>query len=199
MTRITTLLVITLITLTGCKSQGGKVGAGEVTQGERESTRIQLVELEEFADQAATDLIRDLAELPELGAQTRNTPELNGVTPKPTIFIGDLANQTDIVSTRDFEIVARKITSTLLSSRVGREQIKFIERSARVNAIAESEGVTRTPPTLEGGQTYALTGNFYRSARGDTQSYFLEYTLIRLEDGQIVFSTTYDSKRVIDN
>ncbi|WP_428387279.1 hypothetical protein [Mucisphaera sp.] len=197
--KLLTVLSLMVLLVAGCGERTGFFDLGETTEGERRSAQVQLTELEVFADEAATELIRDLAELPVLGLQTRNTPELGGASSeKPTIFIGDLSNDTDIVSTRDFEIVARKITGTLINSRVGRQQIRFIERSARVNAIAASEGILRDNPDLDPEMTYALSGNFYRTTRGGTNLYYLEFNLIQLGSGQIVFNNSYESKRVVD-
>ncbi|QDU70241.1 hypothetical protein [Mucisphaera calidilacus] len=194
---LTALAAATLLILPlGCADNSGRYGLGETTEGEQKSKQIQFTELQEFAEQAATNLLADLAEIPELGKQTHSAPEIEGETPKPVIYIGDLVNETDIVSTRDFEILARKITGTLINSRVGREQIRFIEKRARVDAIAATENVNRDAPDLDAKMTYSLTGNFYRTGRGDTQYYYLDFSLIRLHDAQIVFRDDYESKRV---
>lgn len=192
------LAIATALTFSlGCVSDNsGRYGLGEVTEGEEQSNQIQFVELQEFAEQAATTLLSELSEIPELGAQTQNSPEINGATPKPVIYVGDLVNETDIVSTRDFEILARKVTGTLLNSRVGREQIRFIEKKGRVNAIAALEDIKRDAPDLDPKMTYALTGNFYRTNRGDAQYYYLDFDVVRLHDAQIVFRDSYESKRV---
>jgi len=190
--RWTSLMITMAIGLTawGCASQPtGRIEVGQTTRAERESGLIQPTALIEFSDQVPRALIQDL----------RSSPRLAKIDGPIVVLMGDLNNQTGMVGTDEFEMVASRIRSNLINSSA--DQLVFLERRARVARVAEREGVvnaetgTAERADLSAATTYLLSGDFYLVNRGNTNLYYMEFMLVHTETTELVFSEKYDVKQ----
>ncbi len=183
------------LVLMGCRSEpGGRIDLSRTTYAERKSGLILPETLIEFSDQVAQRVVADL----------RNIPEVRDVDGPVTILVGDINNRTDAVSSSEFEMVASRLRSRLINSDVARGKLRFVERRARMNRIADREAVGTVeapsgPENYNPNATFALNGDFYRigrSGENDMNQYYMEFQLVSFATNNIVFSDTYDVKQL---
>ncbi len=187
------LIALLLVVSAGCDStQRGRIDVYETTEAETYSDRVLPVALTEFSDQVPQALMADLAML----------PEFSGGTPK-TILLGDLDNQTQIVPTTDFEMMAQRIRNQLINSRVARDRMRFVERRKRIERLADRERVVTDTETgtfdtgdYDAQDSYWLLGDFYRVNRKNVNQYYMQFQLVHAATNEIVFSDRYDVKQV---
>ncbi len=185
-----------LLVLSACQDPaghtGGRVGTTDTTDPEARSRKVLPAALIEFSDQAPRELVAKLMEIPAIR---------DAITPV-TVILGDMNNQTQIVSTNDFEMMARRMRNNLINSDFARGKLSFVQDRSRVEALASREqvvtetGTTAAPPAYQAGSTYALIGDFYRVRRGDMNQYYMEFQLVSFATNQIVFSDRFDVKQL---
>lgn len=191
------LALTAAVALAGCSHPGGRVDPSYTTEAERKSGLILPEALLEFSDSAPRELVADLAELPEL------TSDVDG---RATILLGDINNQTDAVSTSEFEMMTKRMRSNLLNSDIARSELRFTEARRRMSRIAEREqvGTTEAPAVAtayDPAKTFALNGDFYRVGRAAdeqrTNLYYMEFTLTSFgPQPEIIWSEKYEVKQV---
>lgn len=187
------LLAVGAVALTGCMPRGeghGRMDPTATDRTERESREILPATLIEFSDDAADHVLRTL----------RDIDEIEQAEGRATVILGDLNNQTRIVSTNDFEVMARRLRGNLLNSDAG-EQLAFVERRTRMEGLAARErigdgGRPVDVPDYDPATTYTLNGNFYRISRGDTDLYYMDFELVHFESNRIVNQVSTDAKRL---
>ncbi len=181
----------------GCSEpkQTGRIPTSATTLPEKDSAKVLPAALDEFADQAPRNLVQQLSGLPIV----RDTPG------QVTVILGDINNQTSIVSSTDFEFAMAKMRNKLINSRFASDKLVFVEKRARLGRLAAREDVVNKnpdaqkavgPDAYDAQTTYTLNGDFYRVARGDTQTYYMEFQLVNFATNQIVFSDSYEVKQV---
>lgn len=174
----------------GCKTEGGRVDISETTSSEKDSGDILPIAYVEFSDEAAQQLIQDLSHIDEI----RDAPE------PVTILIGDINNKTGRIPSSEFEMVASRLRNNLIRSRIARNEMKFVERRARMERIAERERVGSVevpagPDDYDPATTFSLNTDAYLVSRGDTKQYYLEFTLSHFASNVIVDSFRYEMKQ----
>lgn len=190
-------LAALVLPLAGCfgpphGEASGRRDVTDTTGAEQASPKILPVALIEFSDQAPRELVRDL----------NNIPRIRDTQGPVTIIMGDINNRTRIVSSDDFEVAARRLRNNLINSDFAQSKMTFVERRQRMERLADresvaSEGLLASPPDYDPQLTYALNGDFYRVARGDTNLYYMEFQLVSFATNEIVFSNRYDLKQVV--
>lgn len=201
-------LVLPFALLSGCSSppqsqDNYRREVTDTTRAERNDARVTTTELSEFSDQVVAQLTADLKGVPELNER------------RVTVIFGDMENKTGIVSSTDFEAFRSRIRQKLLQSKSVLQNIRFIEnkqkfedlykREAGTSRDLLQEGGARTGPSrdLNPDYTFFLNGEFYRVSRTGSnietsQMYGLSYNLMRMGNGEVVWSSApYESKRVI--
>ena len=189
------LLAVGLIVLAGCQRghPGGRIDPGVTTEAERtdRAGRILPIALREFSDQAAQQLIQALPDVRHIRDQEDRV----------TVILGDLNNQTRVVSTNDFETLQRQLRSNLLNARPATDRLTFVERRDRMQRLAEREriaddGFLADPPDYDPRTTYTLNGNFHRVNRGGTNFYYMDFELVHFATNEIVFNTSYEVNQI---
>lgn len=188
---IALLLVAATLVAAGCDTPGRRIDVSETTEAELNSERILPVALIEFSSQAPQRLTQDLAALPII----RDTPG------PVTVFLGDIDNRTGVVSSNDFEMAMSRMRNRLINSNVASSKIRWVERRARMQRLAERERVASgeylaDPEDYDPKTTYVLNGDFYRVGRGDTNQYYMQFNLVHFGSNQIVWTDDYDVKQV---
>jgi len=185
-------LSLSVLLAIGCQQERrARIDPYETTKSEEQKPQVLPVTLLEFSDQAAVRLIQDLQNVPEI----RDDPALSRV------ILGDIENQTQIVSTSDFEVAIRRLRNQLINNDLSGEKLSFVERRARVTRLAEREqvvgveGDTAAPPDYDAATTYALNGDFIRVNRGRVNLYYMEFTLVSFATNRIVWSDRYEVKQ----
>jgi hypothetical protein len=194
-------LALTAAALTACDSppsgaRGSRVDPGITTKAERHSAKITPVSLIEFSDQASQRLAQDIAEMPEIRG-------LNDGGQRATIILGDINNKTGVVSSNDFEMMTRRMRQNLLTSNYARDRMKFVTERARMSAIRERELVgpnegNAEPANYDAANSFALNGDFYRVARGNTNRYYMEFQLVSFKTNEIVWSDRYEMGKIAE-
>jgi len=185
--------------LAACKSDpagrtGGRVGITDTTSDEAASRKVLPAALIEFSDQAPRELVAKLMDI----------PAIRDASGPVTVILGDMNNQTQIVSTNDFEMMARRMRNNLINSDFASGKLSFVQDRSRVEAIATREqvvgatGTTAAPPAYQAENTYALIGDFYRVTRRQMNQYYMEFQLVSFATNQIVFSDRFDVKQLRD-
>ncbi|MEX0776652.1 MAG: hypothetical protein WD042_13195 [Phycisphaeraceae bacterium] len=193
------VLVIASFLLVGCNEPDtlhrGRVDSTETSAGEPTSAQIYSAAMLEFADQVAADLPQKLIEIPDLWLRNGD---------KPTVIMGDINNKTYVVSSNDFEVVRSRIRHGLLQSPHVRQRVNFVENRARMEALSQREQVGTTqgaggPEPYDARTAWALNGDFYRihreSGRGDTNQYYMEFTLTNFATNQVLAMPKYELKQ----
>ena len=201
MTRwIPCLLLVTLpITLTACDNpprgdRDGRIGTTSTTEAEWRDARVLPASLTEFSDQVAQRLAMDLAVIPDLAA-------INEQGGRATVLVGDILNKTGNVATEEFELVRSRLRNNLLTSGYVKDRLRFVENRARLESIRARENVAPSETATNAYDpetTFALNGDFYRISRGSTNQYYMEFQLVSLSTGEILFSDRYDAKQSTD-
>lgn len=177
----------------GCQnyrgSSGGRLDVNSTTEAEWDSAKVLPASLVEFSDQASRQIVQDLV----------NLPRIRDNAGRVTVILGDINNKTGIVSSTEFEVVTARLRNNLINSDLARPTLRFVERRARMQDLAAREGVASDqiladPPDYDPQTTYALNGDFYRIARGETNQYYMEVQLVHFGSNEIVFSDRYDAK-----
>jgi len=192
------LLLVSIVSL-GCVPRGdssGRIGAYETDDRETRSDRILPVTITEFSDNAAEEIVSELANIEpvqRIAASGR----------RATIVLGDINNQTRNVPSDEFELMRRRLRSNLIGSELARRQLRFVEQRFRVAEIEQRE---LGPQPGTDGQTevltypkdtsFALNLDVYRINRGAVNQYYLEATLTSFETGEILLSFATDAKQV---
>lgn len=164
----------------------GRVSPTTTTPAEARSQQVLPASLLEFADQAARDLARDLADERIYGISDNDV--------LVTVVFGDIVNKTQIVSTADFEMARAQIRTKLMQSDLVRKKVRFVENRQRMEELrarewGSAEGVTvkRFNPAY----TYFLNGTMYRVARDGSNLYSMNFELTSFETGELVFVNNY--------
>jgi hypothetical protein len=168
----------------------GRVSATTTTPAEARSQQVLPASLMEFADQAARDLARDLSDQRIYGISDNEV--------LATIVFGDILNQTQIVSSADFEMARVRMRNQLMQSDLVRTKVRFVENRQRMEELrarewGSAEGVTvkRFNPA----HTFFLNGTMYRVARNGSNLYQMTFELTAFETGELVFTNEYLEKR----
>lgn len=168
----------------------GRVSPTTTTPAEARSQQVLPASLLEFADQAARDLARDLANERIYGISDNDV--------LVTVVFGDIVNKTQIVSTADFEMARTQIRNKLMQSDLVRKKVRFVENRQRMEELrarewGSAEGVTvkRFNPAY----TFFLNGTMYRVARDGSNLYSMNFELTSFETGELVFATDYIEHR----
>jgi len=189
---LATAVVGSLLFAAGCTGKSGRIGTMGTTEAEARDRRVVPVVLFEFSDAVPRRLAQDLANLPVLGASQGPA----------TVTLGDINNKTQIVSTDEFELMARRIRSSLINATPAGDKLVFVENRSRVQSLAQreqvasSQGVPAGPDNYDPQNTYALNADVYSIARDNTVVYYMEVQLVHFASNQIVFSDNYASKQV---
>lgn len=188
-------LVLGAALAAGCNppqgDRGSRVDPGTVTTAERRSPGVLPTDLKEFSDQVSQRVAQDIAMIPEI----KNAPG------RVTVIVGDINNKTGIVSSNDFEYVRSRLRNNLLQSAYVKDKIRFVENRARMSGLRERELVgpnanNAEPPNYDPATTFALNGDFYRIARGDSNLYYMEFQLVHFKSNEIVFSDRYEERKI---
>lgn len=185
------LAATTGVLLTGCAKETGRIPVSETTPAERDAAKVLPVALIEFSDQVPQHLCQQLA----------GTPHIADTPGQVTVILGDLVNKTQIVPSTDFEMASQRLRNNLINSSYARDKLKFVENRARLDRLAAREGVVDQegmsgPPAYDPQTTYTLNGDFYRVARHDTNSYYMQFQLVHFATNEIVFSDRYEVKQI---
>jgi hypothetical protein len=181
-----------LLVITACDTtKRGRLDPYETTREEARSDKVSTTALLEFSDQVPDRLIQDLYDLPII----RDTDG------RVNVLIGDFNNQTRIVPTSDFEMIAQRIRNELINSKVATSKLRFTEKRARVERLAAGEKVLNPDgspvdaPAYDATRTYLLLGDFYRTNRANTNLYYMQFQLVNTASNDIVFSDRYEVKQ----
>lgn len=173
--------------------RAGRRGATDVTAEEAESRRILPGALIEFSDQVAEQMAADIADIPRV----RDTDD------RVTVILGDIENNTGIVSTNDFEMMMHRMRNRLNKEPATKSKLRFVERRARMLDLAQREGVAREdgttgPDAYDPETTYALNGTIYRVNRGSVNLYYMDVQLTHFASNELVEQFFYETKRDSD-
>lgn len=184
----------------GCAPTGsssGRIDSRTTTKAERESGKMYTADLDSAADEVAQALVLDLNRLAEEDFGDY----------RATVIFGDILNKTGTMSTNEFELVRSRIRSKLMGSRDVRNNLRFVEKSRRVQDLNEREygggeedllGEGRragnAPERTPKDYTFYLNGDANAIHRGSTKKYYLEFQLSRASDGELVFLKSYEMK-----
>ncbi len=175
--------------LAGCATsgpshRGGRVDPGTTTAGDRASGKVYIADLDESSDRIAEALIEDLSYL----AQN----DIDNAAGKSTLVYGDIDNRTTHMPTRDFQVARDRIQDMLINSRLFRQHFRIIDSMDRFEALRQQEGQIGSPRTLDPSNTYFLNGNASELDRDTTRKYYFNFQLMRMGDGEIIFSKRYE-------
>lgn len=186
------ICAVAFLGLTACDTtKRGRLDPYETTKQEKRSDQVSTTALLEFSDQVPDRLIQDLYDLPIV----RDTDG------KVNLLIGDFNNQTRIVPTSDFEMLAQRIRNQLINSQVATSKLRFTEKRARIERLADGEKVLNPDgspidaPAYDATKTYLLLGDFYRTNRANTNLYYMQFQLVNAASNDIVFSNSYEMKQ----
>ncbi len=197
MSRASTSRVFLLLVASGALAAGGcqnpptgqsegRIPVGQSTSAEAQDPRPLPDDLVDFSDRLSESLIRDLPGVPAL----MNAPE------RVTLLYGQIDNRTGIVPSDEFEMVRERMKDNLLKSRTFNERFRFLVDRATLEQIRSREvydaavGERFNRPT-----TYVINGSMFRSARGPTNFYYMNFELMNFDTGELVWSERYESKR----
>ncbi len=113
------------------------------------------------------------------------------------LFIGDIANNTR-TATGDFELINRRIKSTLMKNGMFRDNVQVRETSSRVRDLSRRERSTPTDKPVGGAddtapeEVFFLNGTASSTTRRSESQYFLEYELMRESNGELVWNEGYE-------
>ncbi|MFW6060513.1 MAG: hypothetical protein ACODAQ_10035 [Phycisphaeraceae bacterium] len=174
-------------------ARAGRVGMTDVTTEEARSGRILPGALIEFSDQVAEEMAADIAGIPRV----RDTEE------RVTVVLGDIENNTGVVSTNDFEMMMHRMRNRLNNQPPTQEKLRFVERRGRMLDLAQREGVAREdgttgPDAYDPETTYALNGTVYRVGRGSVNLYYMDVQLTHFASNELVAQFMYETKRDSD-
>jgi hypothetical protein len=177
-------------------ARGSRVDPGITTKAERHSAKITPVSLVEFSDQASQRLAQDIGAMPEIRG-------LNDSGKRATIIVGDINNKTGIVSSNDFEMMRSRLRQNLLTSNYARDRMKFVTERARMGAIRDRERVgpnenNAEPANYDAESSFALNGDMYRVARGNTNRYYMEFQLVSFATNEIIWSDRYEMGKIAE-
>jgi PBP1b-binding outer membrane lipoprotein LpoB len=180
--------------------RSGRIPVEDSTEAETNDRAVQPSDLASSSDVVAQSLAADIDRLVD--------QDFGGY--RISLKFGDIENKTRHVATTDFEYVRDRIRSKLMSSRVIRDNVKFLEGRQRVedlnarenggggDILNEGSGSGNAPAATNPQYTFYLNGNMYEVSRGSGQSatdlYYMKYQLTRASDGEIVFEKDYEVK-----
>lgn len=143
-------------------------------------------------DLASKDLV---SSTDDIVAQIASKPEFQNPPYRINIVMDRVENKTTLPS-RNYDIYLARIR-TKLNESGARYNIGFVEKRATVTSIRQSEGL-EPPPGSAGGYKskadYALRGVFYDMPNVGANYYLLTFQIIDLNDGEIVYEGSYESK-----
>lgn len=181
----------------GCSSAprgaaGGRVDPYATTRADERSTEASVPALLEFSDITAQRLAQDLTSLPAVQRADRRL----------VLELGTIQNRTRTASS-DFEMMQRRLRSSLLRSRLITDHFMIVEGRQRMEG--ELQRIQGQPQDLlqegldNGGvaqfdprDIYVLQGDFYESVRGTTRRYYFNFKLTHLATREIVFDNDFD-------
>lgn len=184
-------------------SRNGRVDVSDTTAAEANSRQVLPTALVEFSDQVTQQLVADMQQIPELNGSYR-----------VTVVLGDIANNTQVVPTTDFEAFRNRIRQKLMQSRSVLASVRFVENRARLEALRAREGVGQSQQDLlqqgTGGSgavdaldpryTFFLNGDMYRVTRGSQEQvnlYMLSFNLTNAQSGELIWTNSpYEIKQV---
>lgn len=174
----------------------GRISTHESTKAERKSGQMHTADLAGACDEVAMALAADLNRLAE--EEFANY--------RITMIFGDLDNKSGTMPTADFEYVRERIKNKLINSRTFRDNVKFVEKRARIEDLNRQEFAEKEDVLQEGKSggveikrdnpeyTFYLNGNTYGIHRGTTHLYYLSFKLHRATDTAEVFAKDYEVK-----
>lgn len=182
-------------------SRSGRVEVTDTTPAEANSRQVLPTALVEFSDQVAQQLVADMQQIPELNGGYR-----------ATVVFGDIANNTQVVPTTDFEAFRNRIRQKLMQSRSVLANVRFVENRARMEALRRREGggggdlLQQSPGGAAAGDalvpeyTFFLNGDMYRVTRGSQEQvnlYMLSFNLTNMQSGELIWTNSpYEIKQV---
>lgn len=184
-------------------SRGGRVEVTDTTAAEANSRQVLPTALVEFSDQVSQQLVADMQQIPELNGSYR-----------VTVVFGDIANNTQVVPTTDFEAFRNRIRQKLMQSRTVLANVRFVENRARLESLRNREGVgagqtdllqqgtggRSGPDALDPAHTFFLNGDMYRVTRGSQEQvnlYMLSFNLTNMQSGELIWTNSpYEIKQV---
>jgi hypothetical protein len=118
------------------------------------------------------------------------------------LFFGDISNKTGSVPTTDFDVVRRQIRNEMFRNPYFRDNVQLREASsrARANSNREREGGSGDPfGGSEGFQGLDVDPNYVFFLNGDARKldrqsetgFFIEFTVTRESNAEIVFTNDY--------
>jgi len=152
---------------------------------------ITINDLREAAAETGQSLASDLTELVryDFGGE------------RVAMFLGDIDNRTQSVSTNDFDVVQRTMRSELYNNRFFRDNIQLRETGSRTQNLSNRERQASGDPFAEedgfeglkvdADYVFFLNGDARKLDRRDATGFFLEMTLTRESNGEIVWTNSY--------
>lgn len=191
-------LAMALLVGVGCQSSpqprpgqsSGRVSPTTTTPAEARSPQVLPASLLEFSDQAARELALGLADRRIYGVSDSDV--------LVTVVFGDIANNTQIVPSSDFEMARSQIRFNLLQSDLVKQKVRFVENRQRMEELRAREWGSEPGVTVrrfDPEHTYFLNGTMYRVARGGSNLYALNFELTHFTTGEVVFQDNFLEKR----
>lgn len=180
--------------LGGCASgsSGGRIDPYRTVDGENKGGKVSMPALLEFTDDTAEKLVYQLSTIPEI----RDAPT------QVVLELGDIMNRTRS-GTIDFEIMQRKLRSSIRGSGLAREYFLVVENRQRMDLEKDRITGPGQPDLLQEGTgntgtavydpniTYVLQGDFLESVRSGVSRYYFEFKLTNLASRQIVYDNSF--------
>jgi hypothetical protein len=184
------LVLASCTTVTPHGDRGGRIDVSQTTEAENMDHRVNLTDLNVFADSVAEQLVADLA--------AAHIPELNGQY-RVSIIYGDTNNKTDMATT-DFEMVRGVIRSKLNNSKMWTDHVRFVTNRARIESIRNREAPPgqnqAAPGSWNPDYTYYLNSDIFQASRGPVSGYAMTFSLVSNSDGAIIWeSKAYQTKK----
>ncbi|MEM1185366.1 MAG: hypothetical protein AAGI53_10250 [Planctomycetota bacterium] len=163
----------------------------KTTSNDVKRNTITINDLREAASETGQSLASDLTELVryDFGGE------------RVAMFLGDIDNRTQSVSTNDFDVVQRTMRSELYSNRFFRDNIQLRETGPRTQSLSNRERQASGDPFAEedgfeglkvdADYVFFLNGDARKLDRRDATGFFLEMTLTRESNGEIVWTNSY--------
>lgn len=115
------------------------------------------------------------------------------------MFLGDIDNRTGTVSTDDFDVVQREVRAELFDNRFFRENVQLRETNLRLEELNAREGVgasgdpfaEMSDAGIDPAYVFYLNGDARKIDRQDETGFFLEMTLLRASNSEIVWTERY--------
>ena len=119
------------------------------------------------------------------------------------LFLGDIENKTRTVPTGDFEVIARQIRNQMFQNPYFRENVQLREGGRRTAALSRRERTAGGDQSTLGGSdgfrglnvdadyVFFMNGNAYKLDRQNETGFYIEFSLDRESNSEIVFTKDY--------